>query len=173
MTHTLIAQGLLYEVPMNQQVQASSQIVEGKVVSKESFWDVNHQKIYTVNTIAVYKVFKGQTLSTINVVTQGGIVGLHIVDVNPSLRLDEGDIGVFMPYDNFIQLEAQKAFNPMFLPYSGPQGFYAYNLLDNKVRNPFYLKNSVSDNFYNELTGLTKLSITEVSSFNINEKIQA
>ena len=56
------SQELLFEIPLSNQVENSSQIIEGKVISKQSFWDANQQNIYTVNTIEVYKVFKGEIL---------------------------------------------------------------------------------------------------------------
>ena len=59
----------LYEISLEEQVAQSSQIVEGKVIAKQSFWDKNRQNIYTVNTIEVYKIFKGQSFETIEVIT--------------------------------------------------------------------------------------------------------
>ena len=57
MTFTSLAQELMVEVPFSTQVQSSSQIIEGKVISKTSFWDDNHHNIYTINTIEIYKIF--------------------------------------------------------------------------------------------------------------------
>jgi len=172
-TTTIHAQGLLYEVPMSKQVQASSQIVEGKVIAKASFWDTKHQNIYTVNTIEVYKVFKGRSLSIIDVITLGGTVGLTQEDVKPSLQLDKESIGVFMLNEHSIVLDSQKSFNTLFRPYSGPQGFYSYSLLNNEVRNPFYKAEGISSNFYNALQNETKANVTNLSSFNIDDKIQS
>jgi hypothetical protein len=58
---TSLAQELMFEVPLSEQITNSSQIVEGKVISKNSLWDINRQNIYTINTIEVYKSFKGQS----------------------------------------------------------------------------------------------------------------
>ena len=90
-----VAQNLMYEISLSEQVNASSQIIEGKVISKKSYWDADHGKIYTANTIEVYKVFKGKDQSFVEVITQGGTVGMKIHQVNPSLKLRIGDVGVF------------------------------------------------------------------------------
>jgi len=170
---TTQAQGLLYEVPMSKQVQAASQIVEGKVIAKASFWDVKHQNIYTVNTIEIYKVFKGQRVSTINVVTQGGTVGLAQEVVKPSLQLDKESIGVFMLNEHSIRLDSERPFNTLFRAYSGPQGFYSYSLLNNEVRNPFYKAEGISNNFYNAIRTHTNSRVINISSFDIDDRIQA
>ncbi len=41
------AQGALKEIPLKQQIEKSSLIIEGKVISKQSFWDANRHNIYT------------------------------------------------------------------------------------------------------------------------------
>jgi hypothetical protein len=90
-TNTLTGQGLTYEVPLIEQVQNSSQIVEGKVIAKASYWDTAQGHIYTVNTVEVYKVFKGLPSTTlVEVITPGGTVGLSAELVTPSLELFEG-----------------------------------------------------------------------------------
>lgn len=86
---------MLKEIPLAQQIESSSLVVEGKVISKESFWNADHTNIYTVNTVEVYKVFKGQPATTVQVVTKGGTVGTMAQKVSPSLNLDTNDVGVF------------------------------------------------------------------------------
>ena len=54
MATTSFAQEMMYEVPLSDQVQFSTQIIEGKVISKKSFWDVNRQNIYTTNILKFY-----------------------------------------------------------------------------------------------------------------------
>ena len=80
-TIAIAQQGLLYKVSLEDQVASSTLIVEGKVISKKSYWDVNHTHIFTVNEVEVYKVFKGQLLATIEVVTPGGVVGYQAEQV--------------------------------------------------------------------------------------------
>ena len=103
----LIAQNSLREIPLQQQIDKSSLVVEGKVIAKKSFWDAKHERIYTSNTIEVYKVFKGELLGTIEVITSGGAVGNKAEVVTPSLKLRDGDVGVFTLYNNNIRFPAE------------------------------------------------------------------
>ena len=54
---TIFAQNLMREIPLKQQIENSSLVLEGKVIAKESFMGSNNN-IYTVNTLEVYKVFQ-------------------------------------------------------------------------------------------------------------------
>lgn len=168
----LSAQELLYEVPLNEQIQNSSQIVEGKVLSKRSFWDANQHNIYTVNTIEVYKVFKGQTATTIEVITEGGAVGDQVEIVNPSLQLAKGDVGVFLLKNPTMELTSVSS-NVRFESNSSSQGFYKYNIQDNIASNPFGIKNGIASELYSEITAHTHNNYTNVSSFDLNTEIEA
>ena len=71
---------MLKKVSLSKQIDKSTLVLEGKVLSKKSFWDTKHQKIYTINTIEVFKVFKGEVLPKIEIITLGGVIGMLIVD---------------------------------------------------------------------------------------------
>src|SRR5688572_16981117 len=84
----LSAQCLLKELPLNQRSSRSELIVEGKVIASQSFWNEAHNMIYTSNTIEIMKIFKGQvSASTIDIITEGGVVGMDMIKVSPSLSL--------------------------------------------------------------------------------------
>ncbi len=169
--NTLFAQAVLREISLKQQVEKSSLIIEGKVISKQSFWDAKHHNIYTANTVKVYKVFKGQHINTIEVITPGGSVGFQAQRVSPSLELRNGDIGVFMLYDNNVAFSTEnKSANKRFKPYSSVQGFYKYNVGEDVAVNPFSAKRGISNSFYNEIKSYTKLKYIEVSKFEVKEK---
>nr|WP_321246245.1 T9SS type A sorting domain-containing protein [uncultured Psychroserpens sp.] len=170
MTFTSLAQELMVEVPFSTQVQSSSQIIEGKVISKTSFWDDNHHNIYTINTIEIYKVFKGQVLAeTLELITPGGSVDNDSEVVTPSLSLNIGDIGVFILHNNDIQISNGTSQNK-FKPFASSQGFYKYDLSSNTVFNPFVNKQGITNTFYNDITALTNNSnITEVSDFDAQD----
>ena len=162
----LMAQSVLREIPLQQQIEKSSLIVEGKVIAKKSYWDDNHHNIYTANTVEIYKVFKGEQLRTIEVITLGGTVGNKALVVSPSLKLRKGDVGVFTLYDNNILLKSEaKLSTRKYRTYSSLQGFYRYNLYDNIVVNPFNKKRGISNSFYNEIMNYTKTSFIEISKF--------
>ncbi|WP_422106433.1 T9SS type A sorting domain-containing protein [Winogradskyella sp.] len=162
--YTVIAHDLTFKVPLATQVQASSQIIEGKVISKKSFWDANRENIYTVNVIEVYKVFKGQQLSMIEVVTPGGTVGLEAQLVTPSLQLNTHDVGIFLLTANTTAIPTQHA---AFKAYSDAQGFYEYNLFNNTVVNPYRVREGITD-FYTTVTGLTNTGYTNMKDFSVD-----
>ena len=170
----LYAQVGLVEISLQKQIEASSLVVEGKVISKQSFWDANHHNIYTTNLIEVYKVFKGESLKTIEIITPGGTVGLNAESVSPGLKLRKGDIGVFMLHNNNIAFSAKnESVNKRFQPYSSVQGFYRYNITTNVAANPFTVRQGISDSFYNEIVNYTKLNYIKVSQFDIEKKLAA
>ena len=161
-------QGMLSKVSLEDQVSSSTLIVEGKVISKKSYWDVNHQNIYTVNEVEVHKVFKGQSFTIIEVVTPGGTVGYQAERVSPSLGLATKDVGIFMLYENDKQLTSDAVSdNSKFKPYSSIQGFYKYNKYENLAVNPFYIKEGIST-FYTEIENLVGFSKINITDFNID-----
>lgn len=159
----LFAQPGLVIIPLNQQIEKSELIVEGKVISKESFWDSNHRNIYTKNTVEVYKVFKGQILAQIEIITLGGTVGLEAEKVTPSLQLSKNTIGVFLLNKSNIRLLNDKESFQKFRPYSGIQGFYKYNITTNTVSNIFKSYNDIEGVFYNSIKLVTKANYKKVS----------
>ncbi|WP_308991502.1 T9SS type A sorting domain-containing protein [Mariniflexile litorale] len=164
--NNLHAQTLLREVSLKKQIENSSLVVEGKVVSKKSFWDANNQHIYTANTIEVYKVFKGEPVAVIEVITPGGTVGLSAEMVSPSLKLNNDEVGVFTLYNNNIAMKSyEKTSLKQFQAYGSSQGFYKYNLYDNLAVNTFNKKNGIASNFYDEIMGYTKFTYIEMSNF--------
>ena len=55
--------------------------------------------IYTTNTVKVHKVFKGQPLETVEVLTVGGSIGYEALMISHGLKLQKGNIGLFMLKD--------------------------------------------------------------------------
>lgn len=161
------SQESLIQVPFDTQVNLSSQIVEGTVIAKESFWDEGHNHIYTKQTIKVHKVFKGQQYDTVEIITKGGVVDLEAEVVSHSLQLREGDLGVFMlrRKTNFSNAASKGMVNKTFEAVSGVQGFYKYDLKTNRVANHFKTISDIKNNFYVDLEVQTKVKFTEVSSF--------
>jgi hypothetical protein len=165
------AQILLKEISLKQQIENSTLVVEGEVISKKSFWDADHKNIFTRNTIRIYKVFKGEAITTIDVITSGGTVAFMAQIVSPSLKLRNGDIGVFTLNDINISLSSDdKSVNKQFKTYSSLQGFYKYNIIKDVVVNPFNKKQGIASSFYNEIFSYTKIKYIEMNSFNVDNK---
>lgn len=114
---------------LEERLQAADVVVEGEVISKKSFWDTQHANIYTSNIIRIYKVFKGTLQEEqLEIITEGGTVGLdkHVYSV--ALKLKKGDQGVF-----FLNRQGARQGMPQnvrlsTLPYGSEQGFIKYNL---------------------------------------------
>jgi len=169
-SETIYAQLMLKEVSLSQQIEKSTLVLEGKVLSKKSFWDTNHQKIYTINTVDVYKVFKGESLPTIEIITLGGVVGMDAQIVYPSLKLNIDDTGVFTLYNSNLELESKEVSNKTrFKPYGSLQGFYRYDIGKDIVVNHFTSKKGISNSFYNEIMSYTKSNYTQLTNFDVQD----
>lgn len=166
------SQELMFKVPLEIQVAKSSHIVEGKVISKNSFWDINLQNIYTVNTIEVYKSFKDQSSSTIDIITEGGVVDMTAQITTLSLELAIGEMGVFMLNNSNVRLSQNNTINiNKYEAYSAIQGFYKYNLHDDLVTNPYHSFKGISQEFYSQIMALTQSNFTQVNRFDIESHV--
>ena len=104
--HFNILSQALYPVSLDEKIEQSTLIVEGKVVEKTAFWNPAHTMIFTSNKIRIYKVFKGELRPQyIEVMTQGGSVGLESVEASDLLTLEKDETGVFFCYPNRISLK--------------------------------------------------------------------
>ena len=164
--NSLWSQISIYEIPLANQIKQSSQIVEGKVISKFTYWDNQHSNIYTAYTIAVTKVFKGNGNPYIDVIIKGGVIGLEAQIISHSLNLQQGEIGMFMLKDT--KVNAAKSNNlPSYNVVSGLQGFYKYDINTNKAVNTFSSRDGISNNFYSEIEANTGKSFIEVNAINL------
>ncbi len=157
------------EVNFNTRINQSQLIVEGKVISKRSFWDDNYHNIYTASKIEVYKVFKGfVSTSFIEVISPGGIVGTQKEVVHPSLELDHDDIGIFMLTTNTVQTPNSPTL-PIFQAYASEQGFIEYHLAENKASGVFDSFNNIDQQLYNTVSGLTNTGYMVVKPFSVKQ----
>lgn len=136
-TSALFSQNLLQHIPLVEQVNQSDLVVEGRVLSKESFSENNH--IFTKNIIEVSKAFKGEfSGKTITVVTKGGFYNFKGEIVNPSLNLHIDDFGVFV---------LSKREDGMYVPYASSQSFYKYDFLSGRVVGAFENYTTIANDF--------------------------
>jgi hypothetical protein len=169
--NSALSQEMIYEIPMSKQVELSSQIIEGEVVSKKSFWDGKHDNIYTSHTVKVYKVFKGHAFETIEVITRGGIIDLEAEVVSHSLQLRHGDMGVFMLTNNNYINTTGNISVPIYKPVSATQSFYKYSLEKDMAVNTFKSVKGIANEFYNQISQNTGTNIVEIEFLNIQEKV--
>lgn len=154
--------GQLIPIPLNQRIDNSTTILEGQVISQNSYWDETKTQIYTSNVIEVYKLFKG-TLSTnqVEIITKGGVVGNDMQRVSHTLELNIGDIGVFTAVPNTFKI-ANKTKLTKLKAYSGLQGFIKYDLKSGTAKDVFSTYKNVSKDVHAKIIGRTKTNIKTV-----------
>ena len=66
-------QCMLLPITVQKRTQEASLIVEAEVLSSQSFWTKNHDMIYTIHHLKIYKLFKGNpSLTEFDILTEGG-----------------------------------------------------------------------------------------------------
>lgn len=147
---------VLYPVSMEQKIQQSSLVAEGRVLSQESFWNSQHTMIFTSNKVEVYKVFKGSLLKdTIEVMTQGGTVGGQNVSVSELLSLCKDDTGIFFCFPNELRLRAPRTANVLYDVYSSAQGVLKYDLKAQTANAPFARFERIETELYSTIQKMT------------------
>ncbi len=165
---SLQAQHLMKKVPLQEQIANSSLVVEGEVIAKTAVWDDNHSKIYTVNTLKVYKVFKGSPVKDIYVITQGGVVGLEAMKVFPCLNLAMGDVGVFtLKKSNMAFTKQPKSYSNLFQPYASAQSLFKYDLEHDTFFNTYNTNSDIEKTLYTAITEITKKPYVAIIPFSV------
>jgi PKD repeat protein len=160
------------EVPLSQRANASSVIVEGKVISQHSFWNSNNTMIYTSSEVEVYKIFKGSlSTSTISIISEGGTVGLTRITADPALNLYVGDIGVFTcaPPTHMRNLPVNISGIPQFEAYASVQGFVKYDLDSETAADAFHTYTNVETELYPAVLEPSRLTYAEIQSFSLHQ----
>jgi PKD repeat protein len=165
------AQCNLFELTLPQKVINASNIFEGKVLNKTSFWNSQHSLIYTSNTIEVYKVFKGTvTESQLEVITEGGLVGDEMHNVVPCLNLSIGDIGIFTAIPSVVVNPQSNTNKKNFQCYGSLQGFFRYDLVDKSATTPFQKYNDIKTDLYQTIEKLINNTYTDIIPFDVNKR---
>ena len=77
----------MVSMSMEQLTQASSDIVQARVVNQVSEWNATHTQIVTITTLEVSQTLKGNTASTVQIRQLGGTVGNMTVSVPGDVAL--------------------------------------------------------------------------------------
>lgn len=148
------AQNCMVPQDLQKSMVNSHTIIEGKVISQTATWNGAQNMIYTLSKVEVYRFFKGGSQSQIiDVVTQGGTIGLNKIEVEPELELEIGDFGIFTlewsPADLTTRGEYYRA-------YGGPQGFFAYDDSHKSAQSVFFHFPNVQRDLINPILYQTK-----------------
>jgi PKD repeat protein len=162
---SLSAQCSVIEVPLTQRASAATLIVEGKVSEQHSFWNSSHNMIYTANVIELYKIFKGDVATThIEVITEGGTVGMDKIVVEPTLELEVGQEGMFtcVPVARAQNISNARNMYPQFEAYASLQGFVKYDAVSHTAADPFRTYTDLQNEVYNVCAPAGHHQYTEV-----------
>lgn len=159
------AQCLIREIPLEERIENSLVVFEGRVLSSSSVWDVTHSRIFTVNRIEVYKVFKGTVTGEIELVTEGGIIGNVMHKVEPSLQLSQNDVGVFTGIPAKCDIPGKTG---LFEAFGSVQGFIRYDLNSGTSSDPFHLYSGSRNDLYQRLLKASnRKTFEELKTFSV------
>jgi hypothetical protein len=147
----------LYEVPLEERIDRSEVIVEGRVVDQESFWNSDRTLIFTASNVDVYRVFKGQVQGEqIRVITPGGRVNLTAQRVEPALHLTPGDVGVFFAERATVLAEPGKTDRThSYQPYASVQGFARYDEMRGRASDVFTTYADIEEDLHRSVVART------------------
>lgn len=166
----LYSQCMTYPVSFAERVTMAPVIVEGRITTRQSYWNSTNDFIYTSSVIDIYKVLKGSVGSTqLEIITEGGIVGQVKIDAEPNLNLQPGDMGTFF-LTSPVAIHASSPFYPalQFSAYSLNQGFIQY---DEKSQSGFDFYNiypDIQDDIYRQIENITGNPYSEIVHFDIS-----
>jgi hypothetical protein len=161
----------LYKVEIDEKIQKSTAIFEGKVISQQYFWNPEHTMIFTSSKIELYKLFKGSIAKDFTeVVTQGGTIGNLSIEASDLLTLSVGETGIFFAFPNKGKLRSPETGEILFDIYSSSQGFYSYDLQQQTASAPFVRYASITNQLYAELIQKTgRTFVNKKSTFKVED----
>jgi hypothetical protein len=169
------AQCLLRPVELNQRIDESSTIVEGRVTGKTSYWNVARNLIYTAYTIDVYKIFKGNAAqTTVEIIAEGGIVGNDMHLYEPGFILHQGEVGIFMLEQTVYEKNPASIIpaSATYRAYALLQGFVKYNEQERTATDVFNQYDNIPIQLYDKIVQRTGQSFHIIKPYSIFESSQ-
>lgn len=147
------AQCTIIPFSLEKKVYMSDVVVEARVLSKTSFWNQEHNFIYTANTLEVTTVFKGENVNQqLELITEGGMVGTDGLLVEPSLQVQLGEVGIFLIRKSEIShSETLNAYKPV----ASVQSFIKYDLIERKALGYFEVYENIENHLFPKLETYT------------------
>lgn len=147
--------------PLDARIAESDVVIEAEVVAQKGVWNASKTMIYTLNTLKVFKVFKGNsTAQFVDILTKGGTVGLTHDKVSIALDLNIGDTGIFTLADTGAKIaNDSQAFEVV----SSQQGFLRYSKFDGSAGD-FQMKfANINEDVYPFIQGETRSAYQEIA----------
>ncbi len=166
----LRGQAPLYELSLQQKIQASPTILEGRVIGKKAFWNETHTLIHTAYTLEVYKLFKGQVrASQVDIIGEGGRIGLEMHVADPGLKMQIGEVGIFFCKEARVKDNSQLE-REQFMPYGGVQGYVHYDELQARATDIFHVYHDIESQLYQNIATQTQQSYREYQVYSILDR---
>ena len=145
---------LLLPLEPARRAQQSVLIVEAEVLDARGFWDAGHGRLFTRHRLRVFALLKGQVADTagLQLITEGGRLGLDQQLLTNTLRLTAGQQGVF-----FLRRAPWPvlAGSGTFTPFGSEQGFIEYHPAEGTASEPFRAYPAIDAAFYEAITRFT------------------
>ena len=115
----------------------STMVFSGEVIQQQSYWSENRSTIYTVNTVLVSKIFKGNNAPTyVNVITEGGLVGMEGLIVSHQVQLRKKSKGYFFLEISDLKLHGYQSDEKLYNFDNNVSGFLSYDSYSDEVKLP-------------------------------------
>ena len=120
------AQCTIVPFSLEKRVTMADVVVEATVIEKQCFWNDNKNFIHTSNLLEVSTVFKGQNITQyVELITEGGQIGLTALVCEPSLQVEVGETGIFTLRESDLTFSTKSGV--LFQPVASVQSFIKYD----------------------------------------------
>jgi len=150
--------GQLYEVSLDEKIEKSTLIVEGKVVESQCY-RADNGNIYTANKVQLVSLLKGDYRENyLTVTTWGGEMDGELQTWTHLLTFDIGDYGLFFLQPTRVPTIKTTDYPTSFDVYSGVQGFVAFTRNEAKALvgyEPFHTYGDIPNDIYGHIARKT------------------
>jgi hypothetical protein len=143
--------GQLYEVSLDEKIQKSSLIVEGKVIESKCY-RADDETIYTAHKIKVSALLKGEYLDEyLTITTWGGEIEGELQTWTHLLTLNKGERGIFFLEPTRVPAIKDMDYPESFDVYAASQGFVQFVQNDAKAwvgHEPFHTYSDIPSDLF-------------------------
>jgi PKD repeat protein len=168
------AQCTLEPFSLQKRTYISDLIIEGRVISSESYWNQDSSFIYSLHSIEIGKIFDGEGIlgsaRNLFLITEGGQIGLDALKVQPSLELKVSEVGIFFLKKSSVKLsECNSCDENLYKGVASEQSFLKYDELTLEAHGYFEKYQAIEAGLYPTIMSYTNKSYTKVSDLKIGD----